>query len=106
MNPTTFVRPHCMAALNCCFRLVGSCQLEKAFYGIEMKSKMPRPPLAKGQIWKIDNAYIQIVELGKTLIQYKMLRQQGQKAVKTHMTGIGTLETYLKTNAARLVDGL
>jgi len=72
--------------------------------GIEMKSKTPRPPLAKGQVWKIDNAYIQIVELGKTLIQYKMLRQQGQKAVKTHMTGISTLQTYLKTNAAQLVD--
>jgi hypothetical protein len=69
-----------------------------------MKRKTPPPLLAKGQVWKIDNAYIQIVELGKTLIQYKMLRQQGQKAVKTQMTGIATLQTYLKTKAAQLVD--
>jgi hypothetical protein len=33
-----------------------------------------------------------------------MLRQQGQKAVKTQMTGISTLEDYLKTNAAELVN--
>lgn len=75
-----------------------------SFERMAMKSKTRRPPLAKGQVWKIDNAYIQIVELGKTLIQYKMLRQQGQKAVKTQMTGISTLEDYLKTNAAELVS--
>ena len=60
--------------------------------------------LAKGQIWKTENAYIQIVELGKRLIQYKMMKQQGQKAVKTQMAGIDSLESYLKTNAAKLVS--
>lgn len=64
----------------------------------------PPPPLAKGQLWKINDAYIQIVELGKRLIQYKMLRQQGQRAVRTQMTGIDELAAYLKANAARLVD--
>ena len=60
-------------------------------------------PLAKGQLWKTEEVYILIVELGKTLIQYKMLKQEGQKAVRTQMTGIATLQAYLKTNAARLV---
>lgn len=69
-----------------------------------MKRKVPPPPLAKGQLWKINDAYIQIVELGKRLIQYKMLRQQGQRAVRTQMTGIDELQTYLKNNAAQLVD--
>jgi hypothetical protein len=55
-------------------------------------------------LWKINDAYIQIVELGKRLIQYKMLRQQGQRAVRTQMTGIDELATYLKANVARLVD--
>ena len=59
--------------------------------------------LAKGQLWKTNENYIRIVELGKTLIQYKLLRQEGQKAVKTQMTGISTLQDYLKTNSARLV---
>ena len=71
---------------------------------MKMKRKTAPPPLAKGQLWKINDAYIQIVELGKRLIQYKMLRQQGQRAVRTQMTGIEELETYLKANAAQLVD--
>ena len=66
--------------------------------------KKPVKALAKGQIWKTENAYIQIVELGKRLIQYKMMKQQGQKAVKTQMAGIESLEDYLKTNAAKLIS--
>ena len=31
--------------------------------------KKPVKALAKGQVWKTENAYIQIVELGKRLIQ-------------------------------------
>lgn len=71
-----------------------------------MKSNRKRPsqPLAKGQLWQINDAYIQIVELGRRLIQYKMLRQQGQRAVRTQMTGIENLEAYLKANEARLVN--
>ena len=33
-----------------------------------------------------------------------MMKQQGQKAVKTQMAGIDSLEDYLKTNAAKLVS--
>jgi len=61
-------------------------------------------PLAKGQLWKTDSAYVQIVELGKRLIHYKMPRQLGQRAVKTHTVGIETLESYLKDNQAQLVE--
>lgn len=68
------------------------------------RKKAPAQALAKGQIWKTENAYIQIVELGKRLIQYKMMKQQGQKAVKTQMAGIDSLESYLKTNEAKLVS--
>ncbi len=73
---------------------------------IEMKKqRKPSPPaLAKGQLWKTEEAYILIVELGKTLIQYKMLKQQHQKAVRTQMTAIATLQHYLQSNAARLVE--
>jgi hypothetical protein len=60
-------------------------------------------PLAKGQLWQTKDSYVQIVELGKRLIHYKMPREIGQRAVKTHTVGIETLESYLKTNAARLV---
>jgi hypothetical protein len=61
-------------------------------------------PLAKGQLWQTEKSYVQIVELGKRLIHYKMPRELGQRAVKTHTVGIETLESYLKTHRARLVE--
>lgn len=60
-------------------------------------------PLAKGQLWKINDAYIQIVEHGKRLIHYKMMKNVGQRGVFTHMSAIGALEDYLRTNQARLI---
>jgi hypothetical protein len=65
--------------------------------------KSAAPPLAKGQLWRTENAYVQIVERGKRLIHYKMPRELGQRAVKTHTVGIETLASYLKTHHARLV---
>ena len=62
-------------------------------------------PLAKGQLWKINDAYIQIVEHGKRLIHYKMMKTVGQRGVFTHMSAIAALEDYLKANEARLVKG-
>jgi hypothetical protein len=60
--------------------------------------------LTKGQFWKTDNGYIQIWHIGKPLIDYKVMKEQDQKAVRTHATSISTLQTYLKDNAAVLVD--
>ena len=59
--------------------------------------------LAKGQLWKMNNAYIQIVELGKMLIHYKMMKQLGQMQARTRMSTIDTMGSYLKSNRARLV---
>jgi len=61
-------------------------------------------PLAKGQLWRTENAYVQIVEMGKRLIHYKMPRELGQRAVRTHTVAIETLASYLKTNHARLLE--
>jgi hypothetical protein len=59
--------------------------------------------LEKGQLWKLDNTYIQIVELGKRLIQYRILKQPNQKGVLTRMIGFDALISYLRTNRAILV---
>ena len=73
---------------------------------VKMKTnrKKSLPALANGQLWKTENAYIQIVELGKRLIDYRMMRQLGQ-ARRTQTSSIETMEKYLKTNEARLVKG-
>jgi len=59
--------------------------------------------LAKGQLWKMNDAYIQIVELGKRLIHYKMMKELRGMGVRTRMSTIETMGTYLTTNRARLV---
>jgi hypothetical protein len=78
---------------------------QKRLTSIKMKTSRKRAarPLAKGQLWQTKDSYVQIVELGKRLIHYKMPRELGQRAVKTHAVGIGTLESYLRTHAARLI---
>jgi len=59
--------------------------------------------LEAGQLWKIEHGYLYIVELGKRLIHYKMLKQPNQKAAATRLIGIPALATYLKHNQAELV---
>ena len=71
---------------------------------IKVNSKKALPALARGQLWKTENAYIQIVDLGKRLIDYRMMRQLGQSR-RTQTSTIETMEKYLKANEARLVKG-
>lgn len=62
--------------------------------------------LAKGQIWKLADGYVYIVQPGRRLVQYKLLRHQAQKTVLTRMVGIEQLEAYLAEHAAQLVSGI
>ena len=62
-------------------------------------------PLAKGQIWQTRAADIEIVALGKRRIHYRITRQLGRKEVSAQISGVGAMENYLLTNAARLVKG-
>ena len=62
------------------------------------------PALAKGQRWKTKDVYIEIVQLGKTLIDYKLLRELGQRR-RTQTTTFKSMEDYLKINAASLMKG-
>lgn len=69
---------------------------------IEEKDRLHR--LEAGQLWKIEHGYVYIVELGKRLIQYKMLRQPNQRAVMTRMIGVEALLNYLRQSEAVLVS--
>jgi hypothetical protein len=59
--------------------------------------------LAKGQLWKTEKGHIRIVELGKMLVHYKMLRDLRQMR-RTQMSRIDSMVSYLKTNGAQLVQ--
>jgi hypothetical protein len=64
----------------------------------------PLPGLAKGQLWKVDNIYLHIVELGKRLVYYNLMRAPGQKAMMTRLIRIESMATYLRASDATLVD--
>jgi hypothetical protein len=65
-------------------------------------TKKPSPvPLAKGQLWKMDDKHIEIMEVGKTLTHYRLF--QSQKRVPISLGGIAAVQAYLKTNGAILV---
>jgi hypothetical protein len=59
--------------------------------------------LEQGQLWKTDKGYVHIWHIGKRLIDFKMMKQPGKKAVRTQGTGIDTLQEYLKCQKAVLV---
>ena len=60
------------------------------------------PQLERGQLWRTDLGYIQVWHIGKLLIEYKMMKEPGKKAVRTQTTAIDTLGKYLKTHKAVL----
>ena len=70
---------------------------------MKTNGKKPSPALAKGQLWRTEDCHIQIVELGKMLVHYKMLRDVRQMR-RTQMSRIDSMVVYLKTNRAELVE--
>jgi hypothetical protein len=70
---------------------------------MKTNGKKSTPALAKGQLWKTEKGHIRIVELGKMLVHYKMLRDLRQMR-RTQMSRIDSMEVYLKTNQAQLVE--
>jgi len=57
--------------------------------------------LVKGQLWKMDDRHIEIMEVGKTLTHYRLF--QNQKRVPISLGGICSVQAYLKTNRAKLI---
>ena len=71
---------------------------------MQLEEKSQSPGLEVGQLWKIEHGYVYIVELGKRLIHYKMLRQPSQRAVVTRLIGMDALLNYLRQSEAELVS--
>ena len=69
---------------------------------IEEQNRLHR--LEAGQLWKLEHGYVYIVELGKRLIHYKLLRNPDQRAVLTRLIGIEALLNYLRQSEAELVS--
>jgi hypothetical protein len=67
----------------------------------KLTKKAPPVPLAKGQLWKMDDKHIEIMEVGKTLTHYRLF--QSQKRVPISLGGIAAVQAYLKSNGAKLI---
>ena len=59
--------------------------------------------LAKGQLWKLNHFYIQIVELGKQLLHYRMLSDLKEPGARIKTSGVDVMWGYLKSRHARLI---
>jgi len=70
---------------------------------MKTNGKKSTPALAKGQLWRTEKGHIQIVDLGKMLVHYKMLKELHQMR-RTQMSRIDSMEVYLKTNGGQLVE--
>ena len=57
--------------------------------------------LAKGQLWKMEDKHIEIMEVGKTLTHYRFF--QNQKRVPISLGPINTVQAFLRNNQARPV---
>ncbi len=68
-----------------------------------MKSKNRIAPisLAKGQVWKLEDKHLEIMEVGKTLTHYRLYRNQ--KRVPISLGGIQTVTDYLRSKGATLI---
>ena len=60
--------------------------------------------LAKGQVWKLPDSHIEILEIGKRLTHYRHYRAIDAKRVPIQLTNIATIQAYLKTNKAVLIQ--
>ena len=61
--------------------------------------------LAQGQLWKLNHLYVQIVDLTKPLIHYRMLSDVRDTGAKVKTSGAEVLAGYLKSRRAQLVRG-
>lgn len=67
------------------------------------KRTVVRKPLATGQLWRLGEANLKVEMVGKLLVHYKLGMPKAVR-VPTSITGISTLEKYMKKNKARLIQ--
>lgn len=63
----------------------------------------PRGGLASGQIWKLKHAYVEIVELGRRLIRFRMLDTLEEIGARVLTSDIDVLQRYLVSRRAKLI---
>ena len=65
--------------------------------------RIEKRPLAKGQLWRMANKHLEIVELGKRLTHYRLLTRVDQRGAPLRLGGAAEVEAYLEAHQAKLV---
>ena len=60
--------------------------------------------LVKGQIWKLQDSHIEILEMGKRLTSYKHFRTLDNRSAPTQLANIQSVQEMLTTHKAVLLD--
>ena len=60
--------------------------------------------LEPGQLWKVEQGYLYIVESGERLIRYKMLRNPESRAAITQMIRLEPMLNFLSHTQAELMS--
>jgi len=59
-------------------------------------------PFQSGQIWQMENSQVRIGEVGKTLVEYKLLKGDTNRG-PIRLTGKPALQDYLRVHKAVLL---
>ncbi len=71
---------------------------------MEVQQEQQQHPLQGGQTWKLEHGYLQIVEMGKRLVHYRIMSQVNQHATTIRLIGIVELLIFLKHTEATLLS--
>jgi hypothetical protein len=69
---------------------------------MKQNNRMALKPLESGQVWKMTDANLEIQEVGKLLVHYKLIRGTA-KRVPVSLSGRDAVEKFLKKNRAVLM---
>ncbi len=69
---------------------------------MKLNKRSRAPQLEKGQLWKMEDKHLEIMEVGKTLTHYRLF--SNQKRVPISLGGIATVQDYLRNNRAELIS--
>jgi len=67
------------------------------------KKSVTMQPFQSGQIWQMQNSNVRIGEVGKTLVEYKLLRGELNRG-PLRLVGKPALQDFLKLHGAVLVQ--
>lgn len=71
---------------------------------MKLKCKSAGLTLEKGQIWKLQDSHIEILEMGKRLASYKHFRTLDNRRAPTQLANIASVQEMLETHKAVLLD--